>query len=332
MPDERRPTLTDVAIRAGVSKSLVSLVMRDERGASPETRRRVLEAADELGYHPDSRARLLRSGRSRLLGVVFGIQHPFHADLVTGLYSAARETGYELALSAVTPERDESEAIRGLRQDRCEALILLGPHSSAAALTELAARIPVTVLARGLKIEGIDVVRTADATGTAQAVDHVVSLGHRRIAHIDGGRSPGAADRRRGYRSAMKRHGLEPYIWIVPGGLTEEVGAVAARELLNNLPTAVTVFNDRCATGVLDAFTRANVQVPRDISVVGYDDSSLARLAHINLTTIAQDVPTMTRQAITRLVARLEGTAVAGRESVIPPELIIRGTTAPPRT
>ena len=102
---EARPTLADVAAHAGVSKSLVSLVMRDEPGAGPESRRRVLKAADQLGYHPDSRARLLRSGRSRLLGVVFGIQHAFHIDLVTALYTAARDRGYELALSAVTPDR-----------------------------------------------------------------------------------------------------------------------------------------------------------------------------------------------------------------------------------
>src|SRR3712207_4106632 len=142
-----RPTLADVAARAGVSKSLVSLVMRGEPGAGEDTRRRVTEAAAELGYQPDSRARLLRSGRSRLLGVVFGIQHAFHADLVTDLYTTARETGYELALSAVTPHRTEQEAGAGLLQDRCEALILLGPRSPAARMAQLATRLPVIVLA-----------------------------------------------------------------------------------------------------------------------------------------------------------------------------------------
>jgi DNA-binding LacI/PurR family transcriptional regulator len=190
---ERRPTLADVATRAGVSTSLVSLVMRDEPGASAETRRRILDAADELGYYPDSRARLLRSGRSRLLGVVFGIQHAFHADLVTDLYTAAGETGYELALSAVTPDRDETDATAGLLQDRCEALILLAPHASAASLARLATRLPVVVLARGVRGAAVDVIRTADAEGLRQAVDHLVLLGHHRIVHVDGGRAPGAA-------------------------------------------------------------------------------------------------------------------------------------------
>lgn len=324
-----RSTLADVAAQAGVSKSLVSLVMRNEPGASAETRRRVLDAADELGYHPDSRARLLRSGRSRLLGVVFGIQHAFHADLVTALYTAARETGYELALSAVTPDRDETQATAGLLQDRCEALILLGPQTPTASLARLATRLPVVVLARGVRGAAVDVVRTADADGLHQAVDHLVQLGHRSIAHIDGGHAPGAAQRRRGYRDAMSHHALDRHTRIIRGGLTEEDGAAAARALLADPPTAVTVFNDRCATGVLDVLAHNGLKVPDDVSVVGYDDSRLARLAHVNLTTIAQDTATMTRLAVARAIDRVEGSTITHRD-VVPPHLVVRSTTGPP--
>ena len=317
-----------MAVRAGVSKSLVSLVMRDEPGAGAETRRRILDAAEELGYHPDSRARLLRSGRSRLLGVVFGIQHAFHGDLVTELYTAARKTGYEVALSAVTPDRDESEATAGLLQDRCEALILLGPQTPTAGLVQLAARLPVIVLARGVRNATVDVIRTAEAEGLHQAVDHLVQLGHHRIGHIDGGRAPGAAERRRGYRAAMRAHDLDRHTRIIPGGLTEEEGAAAARALLKDRPTAVTVFNDRCATGVLDVLRRHGVKVPEDISVVGYDDSRLARLAHVNLTTIAQDTAAMSRLAVERAVDRIAGSTVSRREVVVPPRLVVRGSTS----
>lgn len=319
-----------MAARAGVSKSLVSIVMRDEPGASTATRRRVLDVAHELGYHPDSRARLLRSGRSRLLGVVFGIQHAFHGDLVTDLYIAARETGYELALSAVTPARAESEAIAGLLQDRCEAMILLGPQSPTSSLAQLATRLPVVVMARGVRSAAVDVIRTADGDGLHQAVDHLVGLGHRRIAHIDGGRAPGTAERRRGYREAMHRHGLDREIQIIGGGLTEEEGAAAARALLDNPPTAVTVFNDRCATGVLDVLDDARHKVPDDISVVGYDDSRLARLAHVNLTTIAQDTATMTKLAVARAIDRIEHANITHREIIVSPHLVVRGTTGLP--
>jgi DNA-binding LacI/PurR family transcriptional regulator len=326
----RRPTLADVAARAGVSVALVSIVIRDAPGASPANRQRVLQAADELGYRPDTRARLLRSSRSRLLGVVFGVQHAFHGDLVTGLYTAADRAGYELALSAVTPDRDERRAVASLLQDRCEALILLGPQAPTSSLAELTTRLPVVVVARAARHRALDVVRTADHEGLRQAVDHLVGLGHRRIVHIDGGHAPGAADRRRGYRDAMRHHGLDSEIRILSGGLTEDDGAAAARALLelDLQPSAVTVFNDRCALGVLDVLQRAGLAVPGDISVVGYDDSHLARMSHVNLTTIAQDTEQITTLAVTRAIDRLDGTPVTDRELVVPPHLVVRATTA----
>jgi DNA-binding LacI/PurR family transcriptional regulator len=327
----KKVTLSDVAARAGVSVALVSIVLRDAPGAAPATRERVLTAAREIGYEPDRRARLLRSGRSRLLGVVFGVEHAFHGDLVTGLYEAADRHGYELTLSGVTPHRDERRAVQSLLQDRCEALILLGPQAPTAELDTLALRLPVVVLARSVRRADVDTVRTADAAGMAQAVTHLAGLGHRRIAHIDGADAPGAADRRRGYRTAMRRHGLAAEEQIVTGGLTEEDGARAARDLLDDPPTAVAVFNDRCAIGVLDALHRAGKAVPDDVSVTGYDDSRLARLDHIGLTTIAQDTTTMTELTVTRAAARITGEPILPRETAVPPHLVIRSTTAPPR-
>jgi DNA-binding LacI/PurR family transcriptional regulator len=318
-----------------VSVALVSIVMRQAKGASAATRERVLKAAQEIGYRPDTRARLLRSTRSRLLGVQFGLQHPFHTDLVEGIYATAEPAGYQVALSAVAPSRSERQAVETLLADRCEALILLGPQVPAARLADLAARLPVVSVARRLRpaAPGVDVVRTADDEGARQAVDHLVALGHRDIAHIDGGRAPGAADRRRGYRTAMNRHGLDDRVRVLPGGLTEEDGAAAARTLLaaDPRPTAVLAFNDRCATGVLDAFLRAGVPVPDEVSVVGFDDTRLARLAHIDLTTVGQDIPRLAELAVGRAIARLEGKATPDRETVIAPRLVVRGTTAAPR-
>ncbi|MDX3314530.1 LacI family DNA-binding transcriptional regulator [Streptomyces sp. NPDC054884] len=335
VPNGKRPTLADVASRAGVSTALVSIVMRGAKGAGEATRERVLQAAREIGYRPDARARLLRSHRSHLLGVQFGLQHPFHSDLVEGIYAAAEPAGYQIALSAVAAGRGEQRAVETLLDDRCEALILLGPQAPAARLAELARRLPVVSVARRLRpsVPGLEVVRTADDEGAGQAVAHLVALGHRDIAHIDGGRAPGAADRRRGYRTAMNRHGLGEYIRILPGGLTEEEGAEAARTLsaTRPRPTAVLAFNDRCATGVLDLFLRSGVAVPGDISVVGFDDSHLARLAHIDLTTVGQDIARLAGLAVGRAVARLEGAEIPAGEQVINPRLVVRGTSAPPR-
>jgi DNA-binding LacI/PurR family transcriptional regulator len=327
---DRRPTLTDVAARAGVSTALVSIVMREAPGASAVTRDRVRRAAEEIGYQPDSRARLLRSSRSRLLGVVFGVQHAFHGDLVSGLYAAAERVGYELALSAVTSGRDEQRAVRSLLQDRCEALIVLGPQSPTARLADLAARLPVVVVARSVRSSAVDVVRTADDEGIRLAVEHLLALGHRDVVHVDGGRAPGAAERRRGYRETMRHHGLEAR--IVPGGLTEDDGAAAARTLLARpLPSAVTVFNDRCALGVIDVLRRAGRSVPGEVSVVGYDDSRIARLTSVDLTSVGQDVEQLTTLAVERALERLDGTQVRQRELVVAPRLVVRSSTAPPR-
>jgi DNA-binding LacI/PurR family transcriptional regulator len=332
----RRATLADVAAHVGVSTTLVSLVMRDVPGASPANRERIRRAAEDLGYRPDSRAQLLRRSRSRLIGVVFRVQDPFDGDLVGGLYRAADDAYYELALSAVAPGRDERRAVASLLQDRCEALILLAPRSPTSALAELAGRMPTVVVARSVRHRALDVVRTDNAAGLHLAVDHLVALGHSRTAHIDGGRAPGAAERRRGYREAVRRHGLTGSSHILSGGPTEDDGAAAAQAMLDirPRPTAVTVFNDRCATGVLDVLSKAGISVPARMSVIGFDDSRLARLSHLDLTTVAQDVRRMSHLAVTRADARLDdsgtGADVGERELVVPPHLVVRGTTAPP--
>jgi DNA-binding LacI/PurR family transcriptional regulator len=131
---------------------------------------------------------------------------------------------------------------------------------------------------------------------------------------------------------AMRRHGLGELTRILPGGLTEEAGATAARTLLSGAdprPTAVVAFNDRCAVGVLDTVTRAGVAVPTDLSLVGYDDDRLSRLPHVNLTTVAQDAPRMAALAVDTAVALLDGAGVVDHAVVIAPHLTVRGTTGP---
>jgi DNA-binding LacI/PurR family transcriptional regulator len=324
----RQATMEDVAARAGVSRALVSIVYRNAPGASEATRARVLQAAAELNYRPDHRARLLGRQRTKLLGVTFGVRHAFHGDLVEALYAAAEPAGYDIALSAVAPSRDESRAVQSLLDYRCETLILLGPGLKPAVLAELATARPIVVVARKVRAEGVDVVRTDDADGLRQAVEHLVGLGHRDIVHIDGGTAPGAAERRTGYRAAMRRAGLEPH--IIRGGLTEEHGAAAAGHLPSSA-TAVTAFNDRAAVGLLDGVRRAGIRVPEDLSVLGYDDSTVAKLSHIALTTVAQDAQRLATLAVERAVARLDGEDLTAGEQVVAPTLVSRSTSGPPR-
>lgn len=326
----RRTTLTDVARQAGVSPALVSLVVRGAPGASPANRKKILRIARELGYVPDSRARALRQERSRLLGVMFDVQQPFEANLVEGIYAAAEPAGYDVVLSAVTNTRGEDRAVSTLLADRCEALLLVGPLSSTAWLANVAARLPTVVLARTARHPNLDVVRTADAKGIGLAVDHLVRLGHNRIVHIDGGDASGAEQRRRGYRTAMTRLGLRPC--LVTGGSNERSGAEAMTRILagGDPPTSILAFNDRCATGVLDVLHRSDIRVPDDISIVGFDDTHIAGLSHVDLTTVRQDAPLMARLAVERAISRLTPDEPGGpttRDIVIPPMLVVRGTT-----
>ena len=328
----RRPTMGDVAARVGVSRPTVSMVMRGLDGPSEETRQKVLRAAKELGYAPDISARLLRRQRSLQLGVVFTMREPFHVELVEHLYSCAAERGYDLALGALTPTREAAGVIEELVSHRCEALILLDTDGGSGPLGAVAAGLPAVQLACAVADKSLDVVRSDDAKGVRQAVDHLVELGHRAIAHVDAGSRPGAAERRRGYRAAMKRHGLTEHVDIIGGDYTQEAGAKAAEEILGRdvRPSAVITANDDCALGLVDSLLRAHVEVPADISVVGYDDSSLARLPFVNLTTVRQDAARLAEIAVDALVERLEAGRTEARKVTLAPQLIVRGTTAAP--
>jgi DNA-binding LacI/PurR family transcriptional regulator len=263
-----------------------------------------------------------------MVGVAFGLHDEFHAEVVEQLYLAVDGTGYELALGAVAPTRDEDRVVQSLLGYRCEALILVGPALPRAAIEELAARMPVVVVARALRSRTVDVVRTDDVAGSRLAVEHLAGLGHQAIVHVDGRRAPGAAERRRGYSAAMRDLGLDAYARVIPGGLTEQDGErAAARLLAGPLPTAVTAFNDHCAAGLMAATRARGVCVPDQLSLVGYDDSHIASLSTVALTTIAQDAPALASKALD--LALTEHERGPSSETVLPPRLILRQTSAP---
>ncbi|MEV5845870.1 LacI family DNA-binding transcriptional regulator [Streptomyces sp. NPDC051985] len=328
-----RPTMADVARAAGMSTALVSIVIRGVPGASDETRRRVLRIADELGYVPDHRAQKLRRSSSRVLGVVFELQQPFHGDLVEHLYAAAARHGYEAVISAVAPSRAESTAVNALLRERCEAAVLLGSRLSDEELERLARRLPTLLVARRSALASVGSVRGDDTVGIGLAVDHLVGLGHRRIAHIDGAGAPGSSDRRLGFLQGMADHGLADSADVLAGGLTEEAGAEGMRHLLDRPvppPTAVIAFNDRTATGVLDVLAHRGRKVPAEISVVGYDDSRLAKMPHVQMTTVSQDAAAMADVAVTAALDLIKGGTP--QQTVLTPHLVERATTGPAPT
>lgn len=331
---ERRVRLDDVAAEVGLSTASVSLVLRGAPGPSAATRERVLAAAERLGYRPDRAASLLAAHRSRLIGVLLDVRSTFHAELVEDLHEIVEQHGYDLVLSTITRSRPERRAIETLLDSRCEALVLLGPEAPAEQLVALDRQVPVVAVSRRVDATDVDVVRVADDVGVGQAVEHLTGLGHRDIAYLDGGSGLIAAERRSGYRAAMRAAGLTAHATVLPGGPDEAAGMRVARTLLDAgapLPSAVVAFNDRAAVGLLDVFVRSGVDVPGQVSVVGYDDDPVARLVHVALTTVGQDTGQLTAHALALLVERLDGTRAEHREVVLPPYLVVRATTAAPR-
>ncbi|WP_137119616.1 LacI family DNA-binding transcriptional regulator [Segeticoccus rhizosphaerae] len=333
-----RARLADVATRAGVSTATASLVLRDRPGPSAGAREAVRLAAETLGYRPDRTASVLASHRSRLVGVLLDVSSTFHAELVDQLDAEATRHGYDLVLSTVTSARGERRAVETLVDFRCEGLALLGPTMPESQLRALARLCPVAAVGRPAG-DGFDGVLAADRPGMAAAVDHLVGLGHEAIAYVDGPRGPIATARRRGYREAMRRHGLGAAVDVRAGGDHEASGMGAGQDLLGKprtrRPSAVVTFNDRCAVGVLNAALRHGVDVPGDLSLVGYDDSPLARLATVDLTSVSQDPAALATATMDALAARLDGAAAgsrsaAGETVVVAPALIVRGSTACP--
>ncbi|MEQ3540755.1 LacI family DNA-binding transcriptional regulator [Pseudonocardia tropica] len=325
-----RPTLADVAARAGVSKGLASLAVRDAAGPSAKSRERVLAAARELGWQPDSAARVLARHRSRLIGVTYAIRRPFDSEVVEHIYASAEAARYDVALSAITPGRSADRAVEPLLAGRCEALVLLGVGSlSEEDLRGLSEQVPTVVIGQSSGGAVVDTVRTAGAAGAQLAVEHLRELGHSAIVHVDGGPDASAVEHRRGYEEAMAAQGLRKRIRVVAGGATEDDGVTAASRMLEgDLPTAVVAYNDSCATGIISTFQRFGVHVPGDVSVIGYDDSRVARLPYFELTTVAQDSRQLASLAVQRSVGRLEGDLGAPEEVVLAPKLIRRATTA----
>ncbi len=319
-----------MARRAGVSRALVGIVFRDQPGARQENRDHIRAVAAEIGYVPDRRAQLLSRKHTGTIGVAYSLAQDFHSTTVEHLYEAAGHVGLSLVLSGHGGMRSEEAAVSTLLAYRCEGVVLIGSASHAQDLERIGRAVPTVLLFRSVSRPGVGVVRTDDFGGARTATEHLLGLGHRRLVHIDGGRSPGAAERRRGFRSAVEGHGRE--FEELPGGGTEEAGlrvgsALVARLGQGDPPSAAVVFNDHSAVGLIAALRAAGVRVPEDLSVVGFDDSRLAGVPGVALTTMRQDTRAMAGHAVTQLAARIKNPQLPPQETVVPAELVLRSTT-----
>ncbi|MBL1103124.1 LacI family DNA-binding transcriptional regulator [Streptomyces sp. 5-8] len=328
----RPPTIRDVAERAGVSKSLVSLVLRGSGPVRPEKREAVLRAVRELGYRPNAAARSLSEQRSRTVGVVLDdLRNPWFVELLDGLNSLLHAAGLHMLLADARLNRRMGHALAEPFTDLgVDGLVVVGTVPDAGALGTLARRIPVVVAgAREAQPPGVDVVAGDDERGARLVTEHLLGLGHRRIAHLAGHGAVGAL-RRRGFETAMRAHGAEPL--VEPGDLTEESGYRGTVRLLSRAerPTALFAVNDMAAVGALSAAVELGLGVPRDLSVAGYDNTGISRLRHVWLTTVDTAPYEAGRRAAGCLLDRLAGHGGDGGVQLAPPTLQVRGTTGPP--
>jgi LacI family transcriptional regulator len=328
----RRPTVVDVARAASVSVGTVSNVVSGARNVRPETRERVELAIAELGFRPNTIARALIRRRTQTVGMVIpDVTNPFFSDLIWEVERALTEADYAVVFgnSANDPGR-ERRYLEAFLSRRVDALVVAVTAGADLELVRaLAAEVPTVFVDRLVPPDVECVVGDNDA-GMGLVVDHLVGLGHRRLALVNGDEGlETARAREAGVEAALARHGFE-LAARSSGSFTLESGDTQAKELLAAAPTAVVGANDLLAMGALAAAARAGLSVPDELSVTGYDDIAYAAFTSPPLTTVRQPAGTMGEEAVRLLLARLEGDESPPRRVVVEPELRARASTGPP--
>jgi LacI family repressor for deo operon, udp, cdd, tsx, nupC, and nupG len=331
----------EVAKRAGVSTATVSRVLSRPDIVSPQTRRRVLHAVKVLEYSPNSAAKHLRTLRSgKLLVTVPDISNPFFSLILRGIEDAAQREGYAVLLGDTQHDekREERYALM-LKRKEADGLIFLGhrlPKTAGDLIRSMApACAPVVNGCEFSSRLGIPSVHIDNALAAAEAMDHLYSLGHRRIGIVTGPLvSPLSRDRLQGATTRARAEGADRDFIVMHGNFSIESGAVAAERLLTRRqpPTAVFCFNDEMAMGVIETARRREIRVPADLSIVGFDDIRFARHMDPPLTTIAQPMREIGEGTVRLLLDILNGHAVEPVSLTLPHRLVIRGSTGPVNT
>ena len=310
----KRVSIKDIAELAGVSHSTVSRALHGRGRMSDETRTRIVALAEDVGYTPDALARGLVRGETHTVGVVVTtIADPFVVQIVDGIEDAAQEAGYSVFLSAShsDPEREIS-VVETFRQRRVDAVIVTSSRVGALysdILRDFGA--PIVLINNMQEGKYLFSVAADDVSGAQMAVEHLLALGHRRIGYIGSAERPISSQRRwQGVLQAFSQFGIDPIpeLTVAPQEETDlEVGRSGLVELLAHAPSAIFVYNDMTAIGVMLAAREREIDIPRQLSLVGFDDIQAARFVTPALTTIQQPRKAMGRAAMEMTLSLLQG-------------------------
>lgn len=332
----RPATIVDVAKRAGVSIKTVSRVMNAEASVHASTKEQVLKAVAELNYRPKLSARSLAGARSFLIGLLY---YDPSAAYVAGVQKGAtlrcREAGYHLVVESLDHHASDigQQVERMVATLRPDGMILAAPISQNPQVIEAleASQTPYVLISPGAHTPDQMVVSMDDLQAVRELTERLIAMGHQRIGFVSGAADQFAsAQRYQGYVQALAAHKLplKPQ-WVVQGDFTFPSGVAAANQLLTskNPPTAIFASNDDMALGVLAAAKKLGVQVPSQLSVVGFDDTPAATLVWPELTTVRQPVDDMAVKAVNMLIAK---EPLSVRQEVLAHQMVVRGSTAAP--
>ncbi len=334
--------IAEVAKLAKVSTATVSHVINKTRFVSEETKQRVFAAIENIGYTPNVHARNLAAGSSQMLGLIISdITNPFFPDLVKSIQETALSAGYEVIVFNTNYDSTRyAQYVQRFLELRVRGVLIMTTEMDPSLVDRLSSRkIPVAFLDIGKAGPVISNIRVNYEKGIHQAVEHLFGLGHRQIAFISGSNQFKSAQiRRKAFLSAMEKHQpslhTEPVIY--EGDFKFESGERAVRELLasEHRPTAIVASNDLMALGAMRELTRAGLQIPRDISIIGCDDVWIAQLSDPELTTISIPRSKIGQEAVHAVLQTDPSKGKRGREIKVATELIIRSSTgeAPPST
>lgn len=324
----RTVTMEDVAREAGVSRALVSIAFRGVRGVSDETRDRIFEVADRLGYRPNRIAARLASKSDTTIGVFLqDLHNDVFADIYDGIRSVADTENRDLLLAVGASDGgQDARALDSLIRSRVDIVIAIGLTLPDADVVRFAQAVPMVGVTRHLP--GVDSVYPDDDTGARAVVEHLTGLGHRDIVFLANPESDGYRGRRVGYSEGMRAAGLQPH--VVPSSYARsEAAADAGRVLDEHRPTAIFAHNDQAALGVLDAAAARPVRVPADLSVVGFDNSSISQPPGTALTTVDARAFDLGEHAARAALDRLADTNHPARATMLAPTLVVRETSGP---